>query len=54
VVLKGPFSKTELHQVSKLMKVIIDNQKWLVKSIDYKENAAALFDTELELESITF
>ncbi len=54
VVLKGPFSKTELHQVSKLMKVIIDNQKWLVKAIDYKENSNALFETELELESITF
>lgn len=54
VVLKGPFSKTELHQISKLMKIIIDNQKWLVKSIDYKENSNALFETELELESVTF
>jgi hypothetical protein len=54
VVLKGPFSKTELHQISTYMKVIVDSQKWLVKSIDYKENANALFDTELELESITF
>ena len=54
VVLKGPFSKTELHQISTYMKIIVDNQKWLVKAIDYKENAAALFDTELELESVTF
>jgi len=54
VVLKGPFSKTELHQIGVYMKVIVDSQKWLVKSIDYKENANALFDTELELESITF
>lgn len=53
-VLKGPFSKTELYQISKHKKLLIDNQVWLVKSIDYKENSIALFETEIEVESVTF
>ena len=53
-VLKGPFSKTELYQISKHKKLLIDNQVWMVKSIDYKENSIALFETEIDVESVTF
>ena len=53
-VLKGPFSKTELYQISKHKKLLIDNQVWMVKSVDYKENSIALFETEIEVESVTF
>ena len=53
-VLKGPFSQTELYQISQAKKIYIDNQLWLVKSVDYKENSVALFEAELEVESVTF
>ncbi|MUP44912.1 hypothetical protein E0K83_04020 [Gramella sp. BOM4] len=53
-VLKGPFSKTELYQISKYKKILVDGQVYLVKAIDYKENSIALFDTELEVASVSF
>lgn len=52
--LKGPFTQTELYIISRKLKLYIDNQLWLVKAIEYKENSSALFETELELESVSF
>lgn len=54
VVLKGPFTQTELFKITTKKKLFIDNQLWLLKALEYKENATALFETELELESVTF
>ena len=53
-VLKGPFSQTELYQISQTRKIYIDHQLWMVKAVDYKENSVALFEAELEVESVTF
>ncbi len=53
-VLEGPFSKTELYQISKYKKILVDHQVWMVKAIDYKENSIALFETELEVESVSY
>lgn len=53
-VLKGPFSQTELYQISQMKKIYIDHQLWLVKAVDYKENSVALFEADLEVESVTF
>jgi len=52
--LKGPFSQTELYKISRAKKIYIDNHLWLVKSMDYKENSLTLFETEIEVESVTF
>lgn len=54
VTLEGPFSKTELYQISKYKKILVDGQVYLVKAIDYTENAIALFETELEVASVSF
>jgi len=54
VTLEGPFSKTELYQISRYKKILVDGQVYLVKAIDYKENSIALFDTELEVASVSF
>jgi|GEM_PF-5189264 len=53
-VLRGPFTHTELFQISKTKKLYIDHQLWMVKAVEYKENNAALFETEIEVESVTF
>ena len=53
-VLKGPFTQTELYQISQKKKIYIDNQLWMVKAINYKENSISLFETEIEGESVTF
>lgn len=50
----GPFTQTELFQINKTRKIYIDHQLWLVKAVEYKENASALFETEIEVESVTF
>lgn len=52
--LSGPFSQTELYQISKSKKIHIDNQLFLIKSLEYTENVSALFDTVLEVEAVTF
>lgn len=54
VKLKGPFTQTELYKIAKDQKLYIDNQLWLVKAVEYKENNQALFETEIEVESVTF
>lgn len=52
--LKGPFTQTELYQISQKKKIYVDHQLWMVKAVDYKENSIALFETEIEVESVTF
>ena len=52
--LKGPFTQTELYQISQKKKIYIDHQLWMVKAVDYKENSIALFETEIEVESVSF
>lgn len=52
--LSGPFTHTELYQISKAKKIFVDNQCYMVKSVEYTENSIALFETEIEVQAVTF
>ncbi len=54
LVLKGPFTQTELFQIGKTKKLYVDHQLYLVNSIEYEENSAALFETSIHVEAVTF
>lgn len=52
--LSGPFTHTELYQISKAKKIFVDNQCYMVKSVEYTENSIALFETDIEVQAVTF
>ena len=54
VEVTGYFTETELKRITKGLRVYLDNQAYLVESVEYSETAQANFEVLIKMESINF
>lgn len=54
IELSGPFTETELNSIISLNRIFIDNQEYLVLSVEYSETLQNNFDVKMNLLSINF
>ena len=54
VEMSGPFTETELNKILQLKRIFIDDQEYMIGSIQYLETLQNNFDVKFSLLSITF
>lgn len=54
VEMSGPFTQTELNKILLVKRIYIDNQEYMISSIQYSERQQDNFDVKFSLLSITF
>jgi hypothetical protein len=52
--MSGPFTEIELNKIIKLNRIFIDNQEYMISSLQYSETTQNNFDVKFSLLSITF
>jgi hypothetical protein len=54
VELSGPFTETEKNKIIKLKRIFIDNQEYIISSVDCSETNQENYMLKFKLQSINF